>query len=123
MLNQINDQLMYSGVKIEPRSEYVPEYLEIVLHRLKEVWNLDEAKFVSGRGHRKSYEQRVYQQLKEYLNRLRDYGKKIAICGEGRNSYSKTDTSATFMRIKKDYMGNDQLLPAYNVQIGWLMNI
>lgn len=22
------------------------------------------------------------------------------------------------MRIKKDYMGNDQLLPAYNVQIG-----
>ena len=118
LLNQINDQLMYSGVKIEPRSEYVPEYLEIVLHRLKEVWNLDEEKFVSGRGHRKSYEQRVYQQLKEYLNRLRDYGKKIAICGEGRNSYSKTDTSATFMRIKKDYMGNDQLLPAYNVQIG-----
>ena len=22
------------------------------------------------------------------------------------------------MRIKKDYMGNDQLLPAYNVQVG-----
>ena len=28
------------------------------------------------------------------------------------------DPSATFMRIKKDYMGNDQLLPAYNVQFG-----
>ena len=38
------------------------------------------------------------------------------MCGEDRNSYSKTDTSATFMRVKKDYMGNDQLLPAYNLQ-------
>lgn len=34
-----------------------------------------------------------------------------------RNSYSKTDQDATFMRMKKDYMGNDQLLPAYNIQI------
>ena len=25
---------------------------------------------------------------------------------------------ATFMRNKRDYMGNDQLLPAYNVQPG-----
>ncbi len=40
------------------------------------------------------------------------------ICGPDRNSYSKTDHSATFMRIKTDYMGNDQLLPAYNVQVG-----
>jgi hypothetical protein len=43
---------------------------------------------------------------------------KLDICGPDRNSYSKTDNSATFMRIKTDYMGNDQLLPAYNVQIG-----
>jgi len=27
-----------------------------------------------------------------------------------------TDRDATFMRVKRDYMGNDQLLPAYNVQ-------
>lgn len=33
------------------------------------------------------------------------------------NSYSKTDRDATFMREKKDYMGNDQLLPGYNVQL------
>ena len=42
----------------------------------------------------------------------------IEICGDKRNSYSKTDHDATFMRIKTDYMGNDQLLPAYNMQIG-----
>ena len=34
-----------------------------------------------------------------------------------RNSYSKTDLDATFMRMKEDHMQNDQLKPAYNVQI------
>ncbi|KIL45259.1 transposase [Jeotgalibacillus soli] len=37
---------------------------------------------------------------------------------EGRNSYSKTDTDATFMRMKEDHMKNGQLKPYYNVQIG-----
>ena len=40
----------------------------------------------------------------------------IVECGK-RNSYSKTDNSATFMRIKRDYMKNDQLLPEYNMQV------
>lgn len=34
-----------------------------------------------------------------------------------RNSYSKTDTDATFMRMKEDHMLNGQLKPGYNVQI------
>lgn len=34
-----------------------------------------------------------------------------------RNSYSKTDYDATFMRIKEDPMLNGQLKPAYNLQI------
>ena len=35
----------------------------------------------------------------------------------GRNSYSKTDPDATFMRMKEDHMQNGQLKPGYNVQI------
>lgn len=34
-----------------------------------------------------------------------------------RNSYSKTDVEATFMRMKDDHMRNGQLKPRYNVQI------
>lgn len=34
-----------------------------------------------------------------------------------RNSMSKTDPDATFMRMKEDHMGNGQLKPAYNTQI------
>lgn len=35
----------------------------------------------------------------------------------GRNSYSKTDPDATFMRMKEDHMLNGQLKPGYNLQI------
>lgn len=37
---------------------------------------------------------------------------------KGRNSFSKTDIDATFMRMKEDHMLNGQLKPGYNVQIG-----
>lgn len=36
---------------------------------------------------------------------------------KGRKSYSKTDTDASFMRMKDDYMQNGQLKPGYNWQI------
>ncbi|MGC3797869.1 IS1182 family transposase, partial [Enterococcus faecium] len=34
-----------------------------------------------------------------------------------RNSFSKTDHDATFMRVKEDHMKYGQLKPAYNLQI------
>lgn len=34
-----------------------------------------------------------------------------------RNSFTKSDTDATFMRMKDDYMRNSQLKPGYNLQI------
>ena len=118
LLEQINkEELCFLGVEFETRTEYAIEYLDQILQKYKEVYGLVPEKFVSGKGHRKSIQQRHYQQLEEYRFRLSNYANHIEICGESRNSYSKTDKSATFMRVKKDYMGNDQLLPAYNMQI------
>jgi IS5 family transposase len=48
---------------------------------------------------------------------LDKYEEQEKVLGAGRNSYSKTDTDATFMRMKDDHMRNGQLKPAYNVQI------
>lgn len=118
LINDINSNLAYMGERAETRSEYAPEYLNELLENLKDIWNVDESTFVHGSGHRKSPEQRMYETLKQYASKLEEYVEKIEICGPDRNSYSKTDHSATFMRIKTDYMGNDQLLPAYNVQFG-----
>lgn len=118
LFEDINSGLKYTEIKFRIDTEYAPEYLKEAAVQYAEVWQLDKTAFVSGRGHRKSVQQRQYEKLIEYTAKLEEYVEKIKICGEKRNSYSKTDTSATFMRIKTDYMGNDQLLPAYNVQIG-----
>ena len=118
LLNEINADLKWSGLKIETNTEYVPEGLKEITKRFSDIWKIDTDAFVSGSGHRKTVQQRQYEKLIEYTSKLEEYIEKIAICGDNRNSYSKTDPSATFMRIKTDYMGNDQLLPAYNVQVG-----
>ena len=118
LFTEMNETLAYAGLKIETNTEYTPDGLETVLNRYAFLCHVDEKDFVFGRGHRKSQEQRYYEKLKGYLDKLKEYVVKIQICGPGRNSYSKTDHDATFMRMKKDYMGNDQLLPAYNIQIG-----
>ena len=118
LIERINSEvLFYHGVKFEAREEYAIEYVELLLSRYCELTGIDTTDFVSGRGHRKSTEQKRYEELSEYCERLKKYAEKIGICGEERNSYSKTDKDATFMRLKRDYMGNDQLLPAYNMQV------
>ena len=45
-----------------------------------------------------------------------EYDAHLTILGT-RNSYSKTDPDATFMRMKEDHMKNGQLKPAYNLQL------
>lgn len=118
IFEEINEELSCAGVKLSINSEYAPEYIKEAAEKYAEVWQLDEMQFIYGRGHHKTVQQRHYEKLREYAAKLEEYVEKIRICGERRNSYSKTDHAATFMRIKTDYMGNDQLLPAYNVQIG-----
>lgn len=54
---------------------------------------------------------------KDLLPRLQTYESHQKIL-ENRNSYSKTDKDATFMRMKEDHMRNGQLKPGYNVHIG-----
>ena len=73
--------------------------------------------FVHGYGRRKSQLQRSIETLEGYMEKLKEYTQKIYNCGD-RNSYSKTDPDATFMRMKEDHMMNGQLKPAYNLQHG-----
>ena len=84
------------------------------LYALKEA---EQVVFVHGIGKRKTPLQKSIETLEDYLERLKKYNHQIHICGK-RNSYSKTDHDATFMRMKEDAMGNGQLKPAYNLQHG-----
>lgn len=77
----------------------------------------EKISFVTGKGQRKPEIQKLYEKLENCGERLMKYKECFEIMGKERNSYSKTDMEATFMRMKEDHMLNGQLKPAYNVQI------
>lgn len=118
LLQEMNDVILPFRVKFGIREEYAIEYLEQIQEQYVSLTGLQPESVKRGRGHRKTEEQRFYEKLREYIGRLRKYAEHIKICGEDRNSYSRMDNGATFMRMKRDYMGNDQLLPGYNIQLG-----
>lgn len=64
----------------------------------------------------KTTQKQLQKLQEEHLPRLEKYEQQLEILGP-RNSYSKTDPDATFMRLKDDHMQNGQLKPAYNTQI------
>jgi transposase len=65
----------------------------------------------------KSVKQKLNYAKSKWPEALDKYATQEAILGDKRSSFSKTDTDATFMRMKEDHMKNGQLKPAYNLQI------
>ena len=62
-------------------------------------------------------ERKALKQIEtDAVPRMNRYREQLETMGP-RNSYSKTDPDATFMRMKEDAMLNGQLKPGYNVQI------
>ena len=72
--------------------------------------------FVHGKGQRKPSLQRALEKVAAYLVRQKQYDDYNHSFGE-RNSFSKTDRDATFMRMKEDHMKNGQLKPGYNATL------
>lgn len=64
----------------------------------------------------KKVKQKINYAAKNWTPKLKEYQTHEQIL-DGRNSYSKTDTDATFMRMKEDHMRNGQLKPGYNFMI------
>lgn len=60
--------------------------------------------------------EKTVKELKKHQEKLEEYEQHLDTLGS-RNSYSKTDPDATFMRMKEDAMNNGQTKPGYNVQI------
>lgn len=73
--------------------------------------------FVTKKGNKKSELQKLYESFLEKGERLLKYKNYFETMGVDRNSFSKTDIEATFMRMKEDHMRNGQLKAAYNLQL------
>ena len=105
------------GIKVVYSGKATLHTLKRLRRKLYHIREEENITFVHGIGHRKGQLQRSIETLEDYISKLKEYAKHLHICGE-RNSYSKTDPDATFMRMKEDAMLNGQLKPAYNLQHG-----
>ena len=103
---------VYAEEEQEPNP---PDFDEIDADKVEEVIDkINEA--LSGKEVDKKVKQKLNYAKRNWPTNLRKYERQEKELG-GRNSMSKTDTDATFMRMKDDHMQNGQLKPGYNVQI------
>lgn len=117
MIKQLDELWAYTQQLTEQElTEQKPDFEQIDAQKVTQtIEKIDQAlcdkKKVSAK-----VKQKLNYARKHWPARLAEYEQKQAIMGQ-RNSYSKTDTDATFMRMKEDHMQNGQLKPAYNWQI------
>ena len=117
LLQQIDDVIAQDNACIDDSVEFTPSMLTDMISELK--CSLEETPAASTREDKKVQRQKARQlkQLESHRNKLAEYDRHMKIL-DGRNSYSKTDPDATFMRMKEDHMRNGQTKPGYNLQIG-----
>src|SRR5699024_12196058 len=94
------------GLNENLTADNVLEIVKIIFNQISKECIDKKIKFVYGKGKRKHQLQREYEKFKDWKNRLEKYHTQLRIMGDYRNSYSKTDHDATFMRMKDDHMRN-----------------
>ncbi len=101
--------------KEEQKIPNTPDFQEISSEKIeKTIKQINDA--LEGKDIDKKVKQKLNYVKKNFPKNIKKYEEQEKIL-KGRNSYSKTDTDATFMRMKEDHMQNGQLKPAYNLQI------
>jgi len=124
LYNELLEKQIIPALQREDEEQLSMEELTQIAEKLEEVvedytQKIDSTDDVGMRKQLRSERKTPKQLLKQvhdWLIRKQRYEKDFEIF-DTRNSYSKTDKDATFMRMKDDYMQNGQLKPGYNVQI------
>ena len=117
LLEQIDEAMAQENAQGDNGQNFTPSDLMAIADELnRSLREGPEPVTKEEKRHRKEKERQV-KQLKEHAGKLDEYDEKLRILGD-RNSYSKTDHDATFMRMKEDAMNNGQTKPGYNLQLG-----
>ena len=117
MEEQLKELWAYAQrVATEELKDQAPESFAVVSAEQvsKTIEKIDQA--LEGKQISKQKRQKLNYAKKNWPVNMERYAQQEQILKK-RNSYSKTDTDATFMRMKEDHMRNGQLKPAYNVQL------
>src|SRR5690554_1550177 len=109
LIISLNKEYSPYGIIFNEAKKYKVSYLKKIKVFLNEEITSNKIQFVHGKGKRKTALQRHFEKTDEYITKLNEYQTHLEIMGPTRNSYSKTDHDATFMRMKEDHMQNQQL--------------
>lgn len=124
LYNELLEKQIIPELKREEEEQLSIEELTQIVEKLEEVvedftQKIDHTNDVAMRkelrSERKTPKQ-IVKQVYDWIARKQKYEQDFEIFGS-RNSYSKTDKDATFMRMKDDYMKNGQLKAGYNLQV------
>ena len=117
LLSQVDDAIAQDKAASDEAVSFTPEVLTEICAELRDTLSKEPAP--TDKEGKASARQRRKQvrELEEMAGKLAEYDGRLKTMG-GRNSCSKTDPDATFMRMKEDAMNNGQTKPGYNLQIG-----
>ena len=116
LLQQINEQMAQDKAADVDTLELTPQTLCEISKEFKEaLGSAPEAKTKEEKAAQRG-KNKMFKELERHGEKLAEYNSRLEQM-EGRNSISKTDPSATFMRMKEDAMCNRQTKPGYNLQI------
>lgn len=116
LLQQI-DEVIAQDKSAEAESvEFTPETLDSLIGELKDALAAEPAPADKERRKQRREKKKQIKELERHRDKLEEYDSRLDQIG-GRNSMSKTDPDATFMRMKEDAMNNGQTKAGYNLQL------
>ena len=116
LLAQIDEVIAQDKAAQAEAVEFTPETLDSLIGELKDALAAEPEP--SDKEQKKQHREKKKQikELEKHRDKLGEYDSRLEQIGD-RNSMSKTDPDATFMRMKEDAMNNGQTKPGYNLQI------
>lgn len=116
LLQQIDMEIAQEKACEREKVEFTPETLTELIDEFKASFDTEISPLNKEEKHRVRERKKQVKELEKQRDKLAEYDNRLAQTGE-RNSMSKTDPDATFMRMKEDAMNNGQTKPGYNLQI------
>ena len=116
LLGQIDDVIAQDKASESGSVEFTPETLTSIIGELKDALSTEPEPTDKNQKKQLREKRKQIKELEKHRDKLSEYDGSLEQIGE-RNSMSKTDPDATFMRMKEDAMNNGQTKPGYNLQI------
>ena len=116
LLQQIDEVIAQDKAAETEAVEFTPEALTSLIGDLKDTLATEPEPTDKEQKKVRREQKKQIKELEKHRDKLQEYDSRLKEIGE-RNSMSRTDPQATFMRMKEDAMNNGQTKPGYNLQI------